>query len=639
MFIEDPQCTWRDERLHSELFDDFYFSPDDGLAESRYVFVEQAGLIERMRSQEHVCIAETGFGTGLNFLASWDAWEQEASPTASLEFVSIQKYPLPAADIRKALARWPALAEKLNALLQIYPIRRAGIYRLQFAEGRIQLTLCFGDVETCLQQLLLRADIWYLDGFSPQQNKGMWSDTVFKLIAASSTENARLSTFTAAGFVRRGLAAQGFAVEKVVGFGKKREMIRAQFTGPAAVNTLEPWFQVPPSEGVSQLARPQRVAIIGGGLAGCSAAYLCAQAGMQVDLYEQAEIAGAASGNPIGLCAPNLSADESPFAHYYFSAWQFARQHFQALQQKSERLFYEELGTRHCLYNDYELQRAQRLITQCCAVDAWAGIIEGASCPYLEIPAVAHVAPRILCEAYVQQEHITRHRQSIASFFYADGEWQLSTTDADLCGQADMLIIANAQAGRAYEQCGHIDVQSVRGQLAFLERPLADQRTALQGEAYLTTAWNGHQIVGATFQRQDDEPHLRQADQDALWQQCRESMHLALAPQTVQGRVSFRSCGPDRMPVLGALVHSEEFLQTFSDLRYGKPHHHYQPITYLPQAYVSLGHGSRGIVGSLFAAQCILDQMRGRTLPCSQDVWKAVASQRFLVRHLKRLKP
>ncbi len=59
----------RDNTPVSEQFDDVYFSNQDGLQESEYVFQQGNRLWQRWQdfSQPHFVIAETGFGTGLNF--------------------------------------------------------------------------------------------------------------------------------------------------------------------------------------------------------------------------------------------------------------------------------------------------------------------------------------------------------------------------------------------------------------------------------------------------------------------------------------------------------------------------------------------------------------------------------------------
>ncbi len=626
MPIEAPQVSFRDGQLYSDAYDDVYFSSVDGLAESRYVFLENSGFIECVKQQQDIVVAETGFGTGLNFLATWQAWKEHARDESRLHYISIEKFPLSAEQIKEALVHWPELKPYLAALLSAYPIRRSGFYRLSFEDGRIQLLLYFEDIVTALQELSVCVDCWYLDGFAPKQNAAMWSSESFKEIARLSKKGAGLSTFTAAGFVRRGLEAQGFAVEKVKGFGTKRQMLRASYTIEKKTSNLEPWFQIS-----GQHHKPQRIAIIGAGLAGCSAAFECARRGMDVHLFDSQGIAQAASGNAIGMCGPNLAADDSPFAQFYFAAWLYATQQFKEIQKTSGQDIFEQRDIHHVLYDEHERERAQRIVDQQAQLDAWAKI----DSDVLGITNCAMVSPQALCEAYCDHERIGMQMQHVDSLIYENKQWHLFQKEHSL-GHYDGIIIANAQAAMQFELCNSLEAQLVRGQLMYLEK--SQQLDAiLHGECYLTPVWNDHQVLGATFQRDDQDVHLREADQLTLIQQCRDTLNISLPEQTLQGRVSFRSCGPDRMPTLGPLIDAEIFRSDFADLKHGRSASAYNAAVYLPNCCVSLAHGSRGIVGSIWAAACIADYLSTGQWMMPNDMWKAVAPQRFLVRQLKRV--
>ena len=158
----------------SRAFGDVYFSRTSGIAETQHVFLSGNDLSQRFAElPEHglLCIGETGFGTGLNFLCAWRLFEQQARPTARLHFVSVEKYPLSRADLHRALALWPELAEYGDPLLAQYCCVHPGFQRLVFAGGRVVLTLLVGDVLEILPELDARIDAWFLDGFSPAKNQ------------------------------------------------------------------------------------------------------------------------------------------------------------------------------------------------------------------------------------------------------------------------------------------------------------------------------------------------------------------------------------------------------------------------------------------------------------------------------------
>lgn len=238
----------------SREFGDVYFSRVDGLAETRHVFLQHNQLAERfgaLTAKQHFIIGETGFGTGLNFLACWQLWQASASPEAHLHYISVEKYPLQRADLSQALALWPELAPFGQALLAAYPpLPAGGFVRLNF--GRVCLTLIVDEATSGLAQLYLQAtagsqvaaqldrqqlhwggrpwavDAWFLDGFAPAKNPQMWTAELFLTLARLSKPGTTFATFTAAARVKQGLAAAGFHWQKVAGFGRKRHMVKGE---------------------------------------------------------------------------------------------------------------------------------------------------------------------------------------------------------------------------------------------------------------------------------------------------------------------------------------------------------------------------------------------------------------------------
>ncbi len=210
----------------SERFDDVYFSVQDGLAESRHVFLDGNNLPYAWQGKEKITICETGFGTGLNFLAVLQLLEAdpESRRPEYLHYISFEKYPLEKSFIRDHLSQWEELKDQLDTLLAKYPPDSlVGTHNIAISDS-VSLTLVFGDVNQEMEKLNDKIDFWFLDGFKPSTNPDMWTETVFQNMARLSREGASFATFTAAGFVRRGLESAGFEVRKVPGFGRKREM-------------------------------------------------------------------------------------------------------------------------------------------------------------------------------------------------------------------------------------------------------------------------------------------------------------------------------------------------------------------------------------------------------------------------------
>ncbi|MGB2110249.1 MAG: tRNA (5-methylaminomethyl-2-thiouridine)(34)-methyltransferase MnmD, partial [Marinobacter vinifirmus] len=169
--MEPADLVWRDGVPESARFGDVYFSRDNGLEETRYVFIGRNRLRERfteLADNRHFVVAETGFGTGLNFLAAWAEWLdcRPKDDSAILHFVSVERFPLTRSDLEKALSFWPELAPQAAELIAHYPPLIQGTHRLVLAGGRIRLTLYFGDVLDAWRDLSFQADAWFLDGFA-----------------------------------------------------------------------------------------------------------------------------------------------------------------------------------------------------------------------------------------------------------------------------------------------------------------------------------------------------------------------------------------------------------------------------------------------------------------------------------------
>ena len=259
---EHTPLDWQDGQPYSRLYGDVYFSRESGLEETRYVFLTQNRLRERWSSlaNDNFTIAETGFGTGLNFLCAWQLWNQTAPEHARLHFVSTEKYPLSHDEICQALALWPQLAGLSGQLLAQYHFMAPGWHTLVFGNERITLTLLIGDARDTLPQLKAHVDAWFLDGFAPAKNPELWGPPLFDSMARLSHAQTTFATFTSAGEVRRGLQAAGFEVRKVAGFGSKREMLTGQFGGDKASRPIQ----------------DKHAIVVGGGIAGASSAYALA---------------------------------------------------------------------------------------------------------------------------------------------------------------------------------------------------------------------------------------------------------------------------------------------------------------------------------------------------------------------------
>lgn len=222
----------------SKEFDDVYFSAADGLAETQHVFFEGNRLPGRWAGRDSFTICETGFGTGLNFLATWKLFSDTKQPGQKLHFISFEKFPLSREEIKEYLEPWRGeLGVQLDALCDGYE-KKDPVLRLRFSsscakasedgQDDISLELIFGDVNEELPKLNEKIDCWFLDGFRPRVNPEMWSEVVFQNMVRLSSPGTTYATFTAAAVVKNGLKAVGFTVKRTKGFGWKWHMISGE---------------------------------------------------------------------------------------------------------------------------------------------------------------------------------------------------------------------------------------------------------------------------------------------------------------------------------------------------------------------------------------------------------------------------
>lgn len=213
---------------YNNLFNDCYFSLDDGYEESKYVFLEGNNLPKAWEDKEAFHVGECGFGTGLNLLALWELLLTCKAPPKKLYYYTFEGFPLLLMQLQKAHEAWPNLENLAQKLHGCYPkAPKNGLYELNFSPLHVKLVV--GMAPEAIGLFHDSMDAWFLDGFAPSKNPQMWSNELFETIAKHSKTGATFATFTAASQVRRGMEAVGFNVKKRAGFGRKREMLCGDF--------------------------------------------------------------------------------------------------------------------------------------------------------------------------------------------------------------------------------------------------------------------------------------------------------------------------------------------------------------------------------------------------------------------------
>lgn len=570
--IESAAIEWRDGQPVSSAFGDVYFSRDNGLAESRYVFLEKNRLSERfaaLASGDTFVVAETGFGTGLNFLATRQAWAQHAPADTTLHFVSVERFPLSLDDLQQALLLWPELKPLADDLIEHYPPLIRGPHRLVLDDGRVRLTLFFGDVIEAWTALQFKADAWFLDGFAPALNPDLWIDRVIQLIADHSVPGTTVATFTAVGAVRRELAAAGFEMTKARGFGRKRDMLTGTFQG------LQPDATPGPLK-----ATQKPIIIVGAGVAAALTARNLAERGFPVQVISAGiGPADGASGNPQAALYVKLAVDYGPESRLALHALLHAQRTYERYNtphRGSDRAFWHPTGLLQLGTSEQERSRQKRFLDRHAypasvlrPVSAkQASKLAGIPITHsgLWFPKSGWLEPTKVCAALLDHPGISCRYQSRVESIQrtAADRWQALLADGESLEATTLVVTGGHQVASLLPDDRTYRFKAIRGQVSQIpEHSVRPIETVICGKSYLNPAHQGLALTGATFDLNDDSPavsitsHEENLDKltgwlPAIWRQS------APPPRDLPGRVSFRCTTHDYQPVVGPVFQGED---------------------------------------------------------------------------------
>jgi tRNA 5-methylaminomethyl-2-thiouridine biosynthesis bifunctional protein len=582
---------------YSTAYGDVYHSADGGLAQSRHVFLGGNGLPARWRGRASFTIVETGFGLGLNFLATCAALSEDTRGPQHLHYVSVEKHPFSREDLAEALARYPEVAPHTNALVSLWPLPLPGFHRLHFERGRVSLTLLLGDAQELLPRLEARADCFYLDGFAPEKNPELWSPAIMKELARLAAPGATLATWTVADAVRTGLAQAGFELAKRAGFGHKREMLAGSFPG----RTQDP-------------TTPERhITIVGAGLAGASCAERLAALGWEVTVIERhAAPAREASGNAAGVMRPALHAEDTAIARLSRAALGYAMRHLAALAEDRD-LPWKQSGVLRLARDAKEMARFEEIAQAngfppgfALCVDALeARRIAGRAVrgPGWWLPSSGWASPAALCVASLSRRGI-RCVLSAEALRLArrNDTWRIEGANG-LLAEAPHVILANAAGANALLHRAPLPLTPVRGQVSFAP-PGQKLDVPVTGDGFVAPTPDGY-AFGATFQIDDFEKKPRASDHAANLARAESLLPgftAGLDPARLSGRVAFRATTPDRLPLYGEIA---------------------------PGLHAALGLGARGLLWAPLCAELIASRMEGEPWPVERGIAAVVEAGRF----------
>ena len=666
----------------ADHFDDVYFSNDSGIDETQHVFVAGNDLADRWQQWPNptFVIAETGFGTGLNFLVAMRAFNKFRAanpdhPLKRLYFITTEKFPLPQQDMQRALEAFPALKDEAQALASLYPMGLEGCHRLHFDNHSTTLDLWIGDVHELLPQWHSPVngliDAWFLDGFAPSKNPDMWTDALFSQMARLSKTGTTFGTFTAAGIVKRGLAGVGFTIKKRNGFGRKRDMLTGVFDQDH--ENVQHKLRLPAGPYYryvnGSLDKTSKVAVVGSGLAAATACLALVKRGICTTLYFDGDtLASGASGNPQGGFYPQLHSEASIASRIQAHSFLYARQAYDHTIEHAKACGLADVAHDFCgviqlSFNDKVAERQNKLA----AADVWpealikpvdskeVSDIANLPLPYsgLYIGLGGWLSPPQLVTAmieealqsgkltlkpnhtYVSHEAVETTKQRVQIRF------NLDSAENEEVIAADHLILALGAGAVNASDFDSLSLRPVRGQVEAIptQMPIEQLNTVLCHKGYMTPVFEGRHALGSTYVKNDLSTDVRGDETEmnlATHEQALANTDIVQALQhDGKARAATRLGSPDHQPVVGALHNFDSLKELYTMLGVGKP---LTSAPVLPSSVVSTLTclGSRGLTTAPLMAEVLVSSLCNEPLPLSNDLLNAVNTSRFMTREAIR---
>jgi tRNA 5-methylaminomethyl-2-thiouridine biosynthesis bifunctional protein len=570
---------------YSEAFGDVYHSAAGAFAQADHVFLKGNQLPGRWSGRETFVILETGFGLGINFLTTWQAWRRDPRRCRRLHFVSVEKHPFSLQDLRTLHERYPQVKDEAAELHSIWPMLVPGGHRAELDGGNVVLTLFFSDIRI-VRDLRLAADAIYLDGFSPAKNPEMWSPQTLRALSRLAAPGATAATWSVASPVRAALEETGFEVEKRPGFGFKKEMLCARLVrkGTEVAST-----------------KTKAATVIGAGLAGAAVCErLCAR-GWQVTLIERhAEAAQEASGNHAGAFHPIVTPDDSVFARLTRTAFLLSLSSWKRLPA----MRWDACGALQLARNGKEEA------SQAASVAALALPPEYAQLATREEASAHAGVPVAAGGLWFAQAGWIQPRSLVQGLLDACGDrlkriFHEEFLAQDLKNLVENQIVILATADDALHRIPHARLRRVRGQLSYLPEGSfeAPHAVVLRGGMVLPPV-DGLCVVGASFDIDDDDPAPRASSDEGNMERLARILPAfsAINPEILKSRVAFRTVARDRLPLAGKLD---------------------------ANVYGALALGSRGLIWSSLAAELLASELEGEPLPLEGSLADAISPGRF----------
>lgn len=523
------------------------------------------------------------------------------------------------------------------------------MHRLTFnlSHGLVILDLLYGDaaeIFASLQTPSSCVDMWFLDGFSPSLNSAMWETDLFLQLARLSKAGTTVSTYSVSGSVRRNLERAGFDVEKATGFGNKRHMLKGILSAGKSVQTDYRWHQ-PWSKKESM---PEKIAVIGAGIAGCTTAYALASRGYSVSLFEKEKNeASGASGNERGVVHFKPFRRLTPAGKLHLQAFHQACRFYSA-HPESIAFDWQNSGVHQLALSEDEQSRHKALLD--CGIYDTALIRESETSPGYIVPAAGSLNPASLCQVLSKHENIEKFYSHVVNGCkYTGSSWQLEL-EADkhqMESRFDAVIICTNQETQSLDVLPDYPLVYNHGQLDnyVCDPAMTRLDNILCHKGYAVPWQESNQAmitIGGSFvqgKNPDNNPELLCSRNLSLVTHFPDNLHKLLSTQQpVSSRLGIRSTTKDYLPLVGPVEDRSACEMFFADLKRNARKTIPGQAPLLPGLYINTGHGSHGLTTTPLAAEILASIINRESLPVTSEIFAAIHPLRFLIRDLKKQK-
>ena len=659
-----PLTFQKSGALYCSQFDDIYFDVKTGIDQNKDVFITSNNIIERLALCEgFFTIAETGFGTGLNFLLTLQTYQAFKLHNTSLDkdkklpqltFISVEKHPLSQKELRKSLAALPILNELAEQLVEQYPTGEPSLFPqecvLNFLNNTVTLKIIFDDATQALSKIRATKhgliDAWYLDGFSPTKNPEMWSAQLFEQVARLSKDQTSLSTSTVTEKIRQRLMDVGFRLEQQTAKHHKKLRLIAKFQQNKSSGK---GYQLRP-----QIIKPKQVAIIGGGIASACAAYALTKQGVKVTLYcQENRVAQGASSNSMAAVYPLLHQKKDDISEFYQQAFWHAKNLYQELHASGFSFNHDWCGLLDVSYKD-TLRERQKSFDK---INAWpknlihsvnseqATNIAGVELKFggLFMPNAGWVAPSELVNelfnAAEQNDNLrietSTQVESIEKSI--DGTWYLKTNKGSI--KEKVLIVCGGAETININIVSDLPLTSVRGQITDIEtnEKIKNLSTVLCHKGYLTPSNNGIHCIGATFDKDDFDTSVREEDDNFnlnMLNQCLPGVTQWQSSDISKSKARLRCMTPDHLPMVGAMPDIKAHQEIYPHLAKDKNWQYNRAAPCVDNLYIMTGFGARGLCSAPLLADIIAADICGTPYPVNSKILFNLSPNRFIIRDI-----